>query len=86
MPPASELAAELVASSAPQLVAFAIGAIAGSMVPTYYAQERLRGFGRALFARLPYQPPPGMQREEAMRAAVEDVDAEDAEEGDDAGA
>jgi hypothetical protein len=81
MPDAAQLAAEAIASGMPQLVAFAIGTIAGSLVPTYYAQERLRGFGRTLFARLPYQPPPGMEREAAMRAAVEDVDRDDAEEG-----
>jgi len=62
----------------PQIVAFSIGVIAGSLVPTYYAQERLRGFGRSLMSKLPYQPPPGMEREQAMRAAVEDVDADDA--------
>jgi len=79
MADAAQLAAEAVSSSLPQLVAFCIGVIAGSLVPTYYAQERLRGFGRKLMGRLPYEPPPGMEREQAMRAAVEDVDAEDAE-------
>ena len=79
MPDAAQLIAEAVASGMPQLVAFAIGAIAGSLVPTYYAQERLRGFGRKLFDRVPYKPPPGMEQETAMRAAVEDVDADDAE-------
>jgi len=86
MPPATEMLAELVAASSPQLVAFAVGIFIGSLAPTYYSQERLRGFGRAMMAKLPYQPPPGMQPEEAMMAAVEDVDAEDAEEGDDADA
>jgi hypothetical protein len=32
--------------------------LAGSMTPVYYAQERMRGFGRAMASRLPYQPPP----------------------------
>jgi len=81
VPDAAQLTAEALTSGMPVLVAFALGAVAGSLVPTYFAQERLRGFGRAMFSRLPYQPPPGMEREAAMRAAVEDVDAEDAEEG-----
>ncbi len=81
MADAAQLAAEAVSSSLPQLLAFCIGVIAGSLVPTYYAQERLRGFGRKLMGRLPYEPPPGMEREAAMRAAVEDVDADDAEGG-----
>lgn len=53
------------------LIAFALGAIAGSLAPTYYASERLRGFGRALLSRLPYQPPPGQEREEALQEAVD---------------
>ena len=81
MPDAAQLTAEALTSGMPLLVAFAIGVVAGSLAPTYFAQERLRGFGRTLFARMPYQPPPGLDREQAMRAAVEDVDADDAEEG-----
>lgn len=51
--------------------------LVGATAPTYYAQERLRGFGRAMLDRLPYSPPPGMQKEAAMKAAMES--AEDAE-------
>ncbi|GAB7012044.1 hypothetical protein [Halolamina salina] len=78
----SELAAvgEALAASTPYMVMFAIGVVTGSLVPAYYAQERLRGFGRAMMGRLPYQPPPGLDREQAMRAAVEAADADDVKE------
>lgn len=55
------------------LLWFATGLLGGSMAPTYYANERLRGFGRALFAKLPYQKPPTAEDEqEAMEEAVEE--------------
>lgn len=44
---------------------------AGAACPVYYAEERMRGFGRALMNRLPYVPPPGLQEEEAMVAAAQ---------------
>ena len=55
------------------LVAF----LAGGMCPVYYFQERMRGFGRAMVAKLPYQPPPGKDREEALQDAVEDPSGSD---------
>jgi hypothetical protein len=55
------------------LVAF----LAGGMCPVYYFQERMRGFGRSLVSRLPYEPPPGKDREEALVDAVEDSNAGD---------
>lgn len=75
--PDPTVATEFVASSIPFIITFAVGAAAGAMAPTYYAQERLRGFGRALFRKVPYDPPPGMKREEAMRAAAQAVDEND---------
>ena len=50
--------------------------IAGSLCPTYYAQERFRGFGRAMVSRLPYVAPPAMSEEEALEAAVENAACE----------
>lgn len=60
--------------------------LAGATTPTYYAAERLRGFGRAFVDRLPYSPPPGMSTEEALRAAATtaievEEDSEDSEGG-----
>ena len=46
------------------LIYFALGLLVGSTAPTYYATERLRGFGRAMFAKLPYEKPPGYDDEE----------------------
>jgi len=43
--------------------------LAGSTVPTYYAQERMRGFGRRMANTLPYEPPPGQSEEEALQDA-----------------
>lgn len=57
--------------------------LAGAACPAYYAQERLRGFGRAMFDRLPYRPPPGMEEEQALRQAVESAEEDAADlEGD----
>ena len=50
------------------LVAF----IAGAMCPAYFAQERFRGFGRLVLAKLPYRPPPGMDEETAMEEASDE--------------
>ncbi|ELZ41620.1 hypothetical protein [Halorubrum tebenquichense] len=50
------------------LVAF----IAGAMCPAYFAQERLRGFGRLVLAKLAYRPPPGMDEETAMEEASDE--------------
>ena len=46
--------------------------LAGAACPVYYAQERLRGFGRAMLNKLPYQPPPGKDTETAMVEATSD--------------
>lgn len=45
---------------------------AGLVTPWYYAQERLRGFGRWMSMRLPYEPPPDQpNKQEALKQAVE---------------
>lgn len=44
--------------------------VAGLVTPWYYAQERIRGFGRALASRIPYRPPPGKHKDDAMQEAV----------------
>ena len=54
------------------LVAFSIGIFIGMWVPTYYGMERLRGFGRALASRLPYEPPPGQEAGKALEEAVDE--------------
>ncbi|WP_459194722.1 hypothetical protein [Halosimplex sp. J119] len=62
------------------LAAMIVSFFAGSLCPAYYAQERLRGFGRAMFAAIPaYRPPPGMSEKEAMRAALESAEDEEAD-------
>ena len=59
----------------PTLLAIVLVAFqAGAACPAYYARERMRGFGRAIFDRLPYRPPPGLEEEEALREAAESVD------------
>lgn len=63
--------------AAPVLAAVILAFIAGATVPTYYATERIRGFGRKVASKLPYQPPPGKDTEEAMiEAAENDVKAD----------
>lgn len=62
-----------------QLAAVVIAFLAGATCPAYYAQERLRGFGRSMFDRLPYRPPPGMNEEEALQAALESAEEEQAD-------
>jgi|GEM_PF-1589179 hypothetical protein len=65
---------EALAEAAPTsgtLAAVVLAFLAGATAPTYYAQERLRGFGRAVASRLPYKPPAGMETGEAMQAATE---------------
>ncbi|DAC85308.1 hypothetical protein QIT48_gp31 [Haloterrigena jeotgali icosahedral virus 1] len=52
---------------------------AGAACPAYYARERLRGFGRAIFDRLPYRSPPGLDEEQALREAADDADPGDEE-------
>lgn len=55
------------------VAAVVVAFMAGAACPAYYAQERLRGFGRAVISRLPYTPPPGKSEEEALADAVEDA-------------
>jgi hypothetical protein len=55
--------------------------LSGAACPTYYAQERLRGAGRFVLAKmLPYRPPPGQDEQAAMIEATEP--AGDEQEGD----
>lgn len=60
-------------TAAAMLLAF----LAGGMCPVYYFQERMRGFGRRMISLLPYKPPPGKHREEALQDAVEDPASDD---------
>lgn len=60
--------------SAPPVEAVAaviVAYIAGCVTPYWYMQERLRGFGRWMASRIPYQPPPGEDAGEALQAAVD---------------
>jgi len=59
-----------------QLAGLLVAFLGGATAPTYYAQERLRGFGRSVFDTLPYQPPPGMNEEQALAAALESAEEE----------
>lgn len=47
----------------------ALSVLAGMLVPLRYGMERLSGMARWLIAKLPYQPPPGMDAKEALEAA-----------------
>lgn len=48
--------------------------LAGMAVPTRYGLERFAGFGRWFASKLPYEPKPGKNEEEAMEEAVEQGD------------
>ena len=54
------------------MLAFVAGLLAGMTLPLRYGLERMAGFARALLARLPHEPPPGREAEEALQAAVEE--------------
>ncbi|MUW13929.1 hypothetical protein GJ633_04075 [Halorubrum sp. CBA1125] len=54
------------------LAAVMLAYLAGAMTPVYYAQERMRGFGRAMASRLPYEPPPGVEEGQALEAATDE--------------
>jgi len=43
-----------------------------AMCPAYFTQERFRGFGRLVLAKLPYRPPPDMDEEIAMEEASDE--------------
>ena len=67
------------APTSTNLMYLALGLLGGATAPTYYATERLRGFGRWVFSRLPYELPPGAESEvEAMVEVIEGkAEAED---------
>ena len=46
--------------------------LAGMAVPTRYGLERFAGFGRWFAGKLPYEPQPGKNEEEAMEEAVDE--------------
>lgn len=52
------------------ILIFLAGFLLGVPAPYWYAQERVRGFVRVILGGLPYEPPPGEKREEAMLEAV----------------
>jgi len=45
--------------------------LGGAITPYWYMQERLRGFGRWMGSKVPYEPPPGEESGEALKQAVE---------------
>jgi len=61
------------------LVVAVLAFLAGATAPTYYAQERMRGFGRWMLGRLPYESPPGQSEEEALQEAQAAADGPEAE-------
>jgi hypothetical protein len=54
------------------LAAVVVAFLAGASCPVYYANERFRGFGRAMMSKLPYEPPPGQDEQQALEDAVDD--------------
>lgn len=77
----SGITQNVLSEATPFLMAFVFGLLVGSLAPTYYAGEKLRGFGRAMLNKLPYEPPPGKEKEEALiEATDEDVSEEQEEE------
>lgn len=54
------------------IAALLLAFTAGMCVPFRFGIERLRGFGRAVVSKLPYQPPPGVEEGRALEAATED--------------
>lgn len=65
---------DTVAQNAPQMAAIVLAYVAGAATPFAYLIERLRGFGRATVQKLPYSPPPGLDKEQALRRATSAVD------------
>lgn len=61
-----------IAANSQTLALVILAYVAGAMTPLYYAQERMRGFGRAMMARIPYQPPPGEDEQQAMEDATDE--------------
>lgn len=52
-----------------ELAAVVLAFLGGMTVPTAYGRERLRGFGRWMASKLPYEPPPGHDDQDALEAA-----------------
>ena len=50
--------------------------LAGAATPTYFAMERLRGFGRWFALKFPYEPPPGKDEGQAMEDAADEEGGE----------
>lgn len=61
---------QLLSGVSPHIITFVLGVLVGALAPTYYAAERMRGFGRAMFSKLPYAPPPGLDESEALERSV----------------
>lgn len=62
-----------------QLTWFLLGLLAGLPAPYWYAAERIKGFTRVLLSKLPYKPPPGKEKQEALEEAVSHEDKQDNE-------
>lgn len=61
-----------IGNNATTLAMVMLAYLAGAMTPVYYAQERMRGFGRALASQLPYKAPPGVEEGDAMEQATDE--------------
>ena len=46
--------------------------LAGMAVPTRYGLERFAGFGRWFASKLPYEPKPGKNEDDAMKETVDE--------------
>lgn len=69
--------AEIPTPTLEQIALVLFGFLIGLPAPYWYAQERIRGFTRAVLIKFPYEPPPGKEADEAMEEAVnQDVDQE----------
>lgn len=68
---------EIPTPSVKEFTAFLLGFLLGLPAPYWYSQERIRGLTRAFLDRMPYKPPPGKEREEALEEAVESSNEEE---------
>lgn len=68
---------EIPIPTAENMMYFVTGILAALPVPLWYAAERLRGFSRSMFKKIPYEPPPGKKEEEAMQEAMEEAQEDD---------
>jgi hypothetical protein len=48
-----------------------LGILIGLPAPYWFAAERIKGTCRASLMKLPYEPPPGAEEEEALEDATE---------------